>query len=115
VFLSNGREALHSCFCNAFWPSNLFPDKKFLNDQKGINLMALVQDYVVDAAEVATSAFATRLLSGLKCEVMFHHAEDSFQRLIFLVSFVNGFAQFFESFPVFVTVDCCFWWQKFTQ
>jgi hypothetical protein len=31
---------------------------------------------------------ATRLLSGLKCEVMLHHAESSLQRLIILVSFV---------------------------
>jgi hypothetical protein len=21
----------------------------------------------------------------------------------------------FESFAVFLTVDCCFWWEKFTQ
>jgi hypothetical protein len=37
--------------------------------------MALDRDYVVDAAELLASSFATRLLSGLKCEVMIHHAE----------------------------------------
>jgi hypothetical protein len=37
---------------------------------------------VVDAAELPTSAFATRLLSGLKCEVVLHHAEaDILQKL----------------------------------
>jgi hypothetical protein len=46
------------------------------------------QDYVMDAAELPTSAFATRALSGLKCEVVLHHAEASLQRLIILVSFV---------------------------
>jgi hypothetical protein len=50
--------------------------------------MAVDQDYVVDAAELPASAFATRLLSGLKCEVMLHHAEASLQRLIVLVFFV---------------------------
>jgi hypothetical protein len=39
--------------------------------------MALDHDYVVHAAELPTSAFATRPLSGLKCEVMLHHAEPS--------------------------------------
>jgi hypothetical protein len=71
--------------------------------------MALDQDYVVDAAEIPTSAHTTRLLSGLKCEVMLHDAEASLQSSL---SF-NGFTQFFESFAVFVTVDCCFWWDKF--
>lgn len=71
--------------------------------------MALDQDCVVDAAELPTSAFATKPLSGLKCELMLHHAEASLQQLIILVSSFNGFAQFFESFAVFVTIDCCFW------
>jgi hypothetical protein len=51
-------------------------------------VIVLDQDYVVDAAELPTSAFATRPLSGLKCEVMLHHAGASLQRLIVLVSFV---------------------------
>jgi hypothetical protein len=42
---------------------------------RGRNLMALDQDYVVDATELPTSAFATRPLSGLKCEVKLYHAE----------------------------------------
>jgi hypothetical protein len=49
--------------------------------------MALHQDYVVDAAELPTSAFATRLLPGLICEVMHHHAKSSLQWLIILISF----------------------------
>jgi hypothetical protein len=48
--------------------------------------MTLDRNYVVDAAELPTSAFATRLLSRLKCEVTLHHAEASLQRLN--VSFV---------------------------
>jgi hypothetical protein len=39
--------------------------------------MALDQDYAVEAAELPTSAFATRPLFWLKCEVMLHHAEAS--------------------------------------
>jgi hypothetical protein len=50
--------------------------------------MALHQDYVVDAAELPTSAYATGPLSGIKREVPPHHAEASFPRLILLVSFV---------------------------
>jgi hypothetical protein len=50
--------------------------------------MVLVQDYVVDAAELPTSTFATRLLSGLKCEAVLHHAEASLQWLLVLVSFI---------------------------
>jgi hypothetical protein len=50
--------------------------------------MALDRDYVVDVAELPTSAFSTRPLSELKCEVMLHHAEASLQWLIVLVSFV---------------------------
>jgi hypothetical protein len=46
------------------------------------NLMALVEDYVVDAVERPTSSFATRSLSGLKCEVMLHHSEALLQQLI---------------------------------
>jgi hypothetical protein len=42
--------------------------------------MALDQDHVVDAAELPTSAFATKPLSGLKCEVVLHHAIASLQR-----------------------------------
>jgi hypothetical protein len=53
-----------------------------------INLMALDQDYVVDAAELPTSAYAIRPLSGLKCEVVLHHADASLQWLSVLVSFV---------------------------
>jgi hypothetical protein len=56
--------------------------------QLGRNLMSLDLDYVVAAAELPTSAFATRPLSGLKCEVVLHHAEASLQWLIILVSFV---------------------------
>jgi hypothetical protein len=48
--------------------------------QRGRNLMVSHQLYVVDNAELSTSAFATRVLSGLKCEVMHHHAEASLQR-----------------------------------
>jgi hypothetical protein len=44
--------------------------------------MALHQDYVVDAAELPTSAFVTRPLPGLKGEVMLHHAETSLQQSI---------------------------------
>jgi hypothetical protein len=50
--------------------------------------MAVYLDHVVDGAELPTCAFATRLLSGLKCEVMLHHAEVSLQLFIILVSFV---------------------------
>jgi hypothetical protein len=50
--------------------------------------MALDQDYVVDSAQLSISAFATKLLSGLKCEVMVHHAEASLQWLIVLVAFL---------------------------
>jgi hypothetical protein len=50
--------------------------------------MILDQDHVVDAAELPTSAFAFRQLSGLKCEVVLHHAEASLQRLIVLIFFV---------------------------
>jgi hypothetical protein len=39
--------------------------------------MALDQDCVMDAAELTTSAFATRPLSELKCEVVLHYAEAS--------------------------------------
>jgi hypothetical protein len=49
--------------------------------QNGGNLMALGQDYVVDAAELPTSAFTTRSLSGLKCEA-------SLQQLTALISFI---------------------------
>jgi hypothetical protein len=49
--------------------------------------MVLDQDCVVDAAELPTFAFATRPLSGLKCEVVHHHAESSHQWLIVLISF----------------------------
>jgi hypothetical protein len=56
--------------------------------QRGRNLMALYQDYVMDAAELPISAFATSPLSGLKCEVMLHHAGASLQRLIVLLSFI---------------------------
>jgi hypothetical protein len=50
--------------------------------------VALDQDYAVDVAELPTSAFATRPLSGLKCEVMLHHAEASFQQLTVLVPYI---------------------------
>jgi hypothetical protein len=50
--------------------------------------MVLHQDYVVDAAELHISAYATRPLFGLKCEVMVHHAESSLQWLIVQVSFI---------------------------
>jgi hypothetical protein len=50
--------------------------------------MALDWDYVVDAPELPISAFVTRLLSKLKCEVMLHHAEVSLQWSFVLVSFV---------------------------
>jgi hypothetical protein len=49
--------------------------------------MVLDQDYVVDTAELPTSAFATRPLSGLRCEIMLHHTEASLQQLN-LVSFI---------------------------
>jgi hypothetical protein len=52
------------------------------------HLVALDQDYVVDAAGLPTYTFAARPLSGLKCEVVLHHAETSFQLLIVQVSFV---------------------------
>jgi hypothetical protein len=35
---------------------------------------------MVNAAELPTSAFATRPLFVLKCEVMLHHAEASLQQ-----------------------------------
>jgi hypothetical protein len=50
--------------------------------------MALNQDFVVDAAELPTSTFATRPLPGLKCEVTPHDAEVSLQWLIILISFI---------------------------
>jgi hypothetical protein len=56
--------------------------------RRGKNLIVLDQDYVVDAAELLTSTYATRPLSGLKFEVMLHCAEASLQWLIILVSFV---------------------------
>jgi hypothetical protein len=69
-------------------------------------LMALGKGYVVDTAEVPTSGFAVRPLSGLKCEVVFHHA--SRLTLAVLVSLIfNGFVHFFQSF-VIVAVDSCF-------
>jgi hypothetical protein len=48
----------------------------------------LDQEFVVDAADLTTSAFATRLLSRLKSEIVFHHAGVSLQILIILGSFV---------------------------
>jgi hypothetical protein len=45
-------------------------------------MMVLYQDYVGDAAGLPTSA------SGLKCEVILHHAEASLQQLIILISFI---------------------------
>jgi hypothetical protein len=71
--------------------------------------MALDQGYVVNAAELPTSAFATKPLSQLKCEVSSIMPKPYSWSLSF-----NGFVQL-ESFAVFVAVDCCFWWQKFTQ
>lgn len=56
--------------------------------RRGRNLMMLDQDYVVDAVELPTSVSATRLLFGLKREVVFHHAKASLQQLIVPVSFV---------------------------
>jgi hypothetical protein len=50
--------------------------------QRGTNLMAQDQDYVVGATELPTSAFATWLLSGMKGVVMLHHTEASLQQLI---------------------------------
>jgi hypothetical protein len=67
--------------------------------------MVLDHDYVVDGTEFSTSTFATRSLSGLKYEVKLHHAEASPAANRRSLSF-NGFAQYFESFAVFVTVDC---------
>jgi hypothetical protein len=65
----------------------------------------------VDAAEL--SASATRLVSGLKCEVVLQLAEASLQR-----SFVRLFRLMASSnfliFAAFISVDC-FWWKKFTQ
>jgi hypothetical protein len=49
--------------------------------KRGRNPMTLDQDYVEDAAELPTSAFASRPLSGLKCQIVFHHAEASIQWL----------------------------------
>jgi hypothetical protein len=40
---------------------------------------------VLDTAEFLSSAFAIRLLFGLKCEVVLHDAEASFQWLIVMV------------------------------
>jgi hypothetical protein len=56
--------------------------------RRGRNLMVLDQVYVVDAAELPTSEFATRPLSRLKCDFVLHQAEASLQLLIVLVSFV---------------------------
>jgi hypothetical protein len=51
--------------------------------------MALGQEYLVDASQLPTSAFATSPpLPGLKCEVLLHHAEASVQRLFLSVSFI---------------------------
>jgi hypothetical protein len=83
VLLSKRCEVLHSCFLQTFGSSNLFPSKKFLN-----GLMVLDQDCVVDAAGLPTSTFATRVLSGLKSEVVLHHAQASLQLLIVLISFI---------------------------
>jgi hypothetical protein len=35
---------------------------------------------MVDAAKLPTSTFATRPLSGMKFEVVLHHAEEPFQQ-----------------------------------
>jgi hypothetical protein len=40
--------------------------------------MAPDQDYMVDAAELPTSASVTTSLSGVNCEAMLHHAVASF-------------------------------------
>jgi hypothetical protein len=57
---------------------------KVLKWPEEVECDALGQDYVVDTAQLPTSAFATRQ----RCEVLLHHAEASLQRLIVLVSFV---------------------------
>jgi hypothetical protein len=63
---------------------------------------------MVNAVGLPTSTFATRLLPGLKCEVMPHYAKASLQLLIQFHSF-NGSTQFAESLEPFVTVNCCFY------
>jgi hypothetical protein len=69
-----------------FSPQIFFLIKSSSMARRGRKLMALDQDYMVDAAELPTFAFATRLLPRLNCEV--HHAEASLQQSVFLVSFV---------------------------
>jgi hypothetical protein len=64
--------------------------------QKGRNLIALDQDDVVHVTELPCPP-----LSGMKCEVLLHHAEASLQQS-------NGFLHFLKGFAVFVTADCCF-------
>jgi hypothetical protein len=86
VFLSKECEVVHNRFSAMYFsPQIFFLIKKFLN---GLKRYKSNQDYVVNAAELPTSAFVTRLLSGIKCEVVLHHAEASIQWLIVLVSFV---------------------------
>jgi hypothetical protein len=55
---------------------------------RGRNLVAINQDYVVDAAELNISTSETRPLSSLKCEIMPHNAEAALQWLIIQVSFI---------------------------
>jgi hypothetical protein len=60
VFLSKVCEVLYNCFSFAlyFGPQILLL-KDFYMAQRGRYLMVLVQDYVVDAAELPTSSTAT--------------------------------------------------------
>jgi hypothetical protein len=66
--------------------------------QRGRKLMVMDHDYEADAAELPTSAFTARPLSGLKCEVVFHHREASLQCLIILISFVYYPRKIFQEF-----------------
>jgi hypothetical protein len=56
--------------------------------QIGRNLMTVYLDNVVDAVELPTLGFATRPLSGLKCEIVLHRAEASLYRFTVLVSLI---------------------------
>lgn len=80
---------------NAYWSSNLFPDKHVLDGLwRYRNLLEWDQEYVVDAVEVPTSTFAVRLLSGLKYEVALSNTVALLQWLIYLVSHLMAFHNF---------------------
>jgi hypothetical protein len=61
--------------------------------QRSRNLMVLDEEYVLDAAGLLIFVYATSELSGLKCKVMFHHAEASTSGQSFWSLSFNGSMQ----------------------